>query len=73
MTWLLLTGAGLVAETVVIVALGCSVTGRDDRDDAPRIRPGPTPRANVRDIRPGVLDDQRALAERRGAVREAIS
>ena len=41
MTWLLLTGAGLVAEMVVIVALGCSVTARDDRDDALQVPPGP--------------------------------
>ncbi|WP_167762067.1 hypothetical protein [Blastococcus sp. CT_GayMR20] len=30
MTWLLLTGAGLVAETVVIVALGRTATARYD-------------------------------------------
>ena len=43
MTWLLLTGAGLLAEMVVIVALGCSATARDDRDDALRSPPGPAP------------------------------
>jgi hypothetical protein len=32
-TWLLLTGAGLVAETVVIVVLGRKVTARDDPGD----------------------------------------
>ena len=72
MTWLLLTGAGLVAEMAVIVALGCSVTARDDRDDALRSPPGPAPGQP-----PGqgsrVLDDRGALAARRGAVREATS
>jgi hypothetical protein len=42
-TWLLLTGACLVVEVVVIVALGCSVTARDDRDDALQVPPGPAP------------------------------
>jgi hypothetical protein len=32
-TWLLLTGAGLVAETVVIVVLGRTVTARYDPGD----------------------------------------
>jgi len=71
-TWLLLAGAGLVAETVVIVTLGRSVTARDDREDAQPVRPGPAARGSGRDIRPEVLDAQRALAERRDAVREAI-
>jgi hypothetical protein len=61
-TWLLLTGAGLVAEMVVIVALGCSVTARADRDDALQIPPGQPPGQG-----PRVPD------ERRGAVRESIS
>ena len=34
MTWLLLTGAGLVAETVVIVVLGRTATARYDPGDA---------------------------------------
>jgi hypothetical protein len=29
-SWLLLTGAGLLAETVVIVTLGRTATARDD-------------------------------------------
>jgi hypothetical protein len=72
-TWLLLTGAGLVAETVVIVALARSVTARDDRDDALQVRPGPTSRVSGRHFGLRVLDDQGALAERRDGVREAIS
>ena len=72
MTWLLLTGAGPVAETVVIVALGRSVTARDERDDALQVRPAPRP-GSGRDIGLGVPDDQGALVQRRGAVREAIS
>ena len=72
MTWLLLTGAGLIAETVVIVALARSVTARDDRDDPWRVRPGPTARGSGRDIVLGMFDDQGALVKRSGAVREAI-
>ena len=72
MTWLLLTGAGLVAETVVIVALGRSVTARDEREDALHVRRAPRP-GSGRDIGLGVVDHQGALVKRRGAVREAIS
>jgi hypothetical protein len=69
-TWLLLTGAGLVAETVVIVALGRSVTARDHRDDGPQDRPGPAP-AQLPGPASRVLDDRGDRTERRGAVREA--
>ena len=40
MTWLLLTGAGLVAETVVIVVLGRTVTARVDPGPRPETDPG---------------------------------
>jgi hypothetical protein len=70
-TWLLLTGAGLVAEMAVIVALGWSVTARDDRDDALQVPPGPVP-LQPPGQGPRVLD-RGVLAERRAAVREAIS
>jgi hypothetical protein len=38
MTWLLLTSAGLVAETAVIVALGRRATAGDDTEQ-PLLRP----------------------------------
>jgi hypothetical protein len=72
-TWLLLIGAGLVAETVVIVALARAVTARGERDDAPQVRPAPTPRGSGRRTGFGTLVDQGAHAEPRDAVREAIS
>jgi hypothetical protein len=34
--WLLLSGAAFVAETVVIVALGCAATARYDAEEAGR-------------------------------------
>jgi hypothetical protein len=55
--WLLLTGAGLVAETVVIVALGCAATARYDAEETGRSASRP--------------DDQAVLVQGRGAVRAA--
>ena len=46
MAWLLVTGAGLVAETVIIVLLGRTVTARYDAADTPPPRHGPAPRGN---------------------------
>lgn len=69
MTWLLLTGAGLVAETVVIVVLGRAVTARYDSLDTLPQQPNPTERGSGRGIRPGVLDDDQGLAERKDTVR----
>ena len=51
MAWLLVTGAGLVAETVVIVVLGRAVTARYDAGDTPSPRPDPTLRGSGRDSR----------------------
>jgi hypothetical protein len=71
-TWLLLTGAGLVAETVVIVVLGRTVTARYHPGDTLSPRPDATARGSGRGIRFGLLDDdQGALPERMGVVRDA--
>jgi hypothetical protein len=72
-TWLLLTGAGLVAETVVIVALGRSVTARYDPGDTLPLRSDPAARGTGRDVRVGLLDDQRVPAQRTDADRAAIT
>jgi hypothetical protein len=52
-TWLLLTGAGLIAETVVIVVLGRTATARYDLENALPQRPDPTARGRGRGIDPG--------------------
>jgi hypothetical protein len=56
-TWLLLTGAGLVAETLVIVVLGRTATARYDFENALPQRPDPTARGSGRGIRSGLHDD----------------
>jgi len=72
-TWLLLTGAGLVAETVVIVILGRTVTARYDRGDTPSPRTDAAMRDSSRGIGSGLVDDDRgALAEPTEVVRRAI-
>jgi hypothetical protein len=50
-TWLFLTGAGLVVETVVIVVLGSTVTARFDAGDTPPTQPGPLARGGDPAIR----------------------
>ena len=70
MTWLLLTGAGLVAETVVIVVLGRTVTARHDSGDTLPQQPNAAARGSGRDIRSGLLDDEQGRAERKGSVRK---
>jgi hypothetical protein len=73
-TWLLLTGAGLVAETVVIVALGRSVTARyEPRRDALPPRSDPAARGSGRYVSSGLLDGQVVPAPRTDAGREAIT
>ena len=72
MTWLLLTGAGLVAETLIIVVLGRTATARYDLENALPQRPDHTVRGSGRGIRPGLLDDDRGVAERMHVVRDAI-
>jgi len=73
-TWLVLTGAGLVVETVVIVVLGRTVTARDDPGDEPSSRPDRMVRGNGRGGLVGLLDhDLAAFAERMEAGRETNS
>jgi hypothetical protein len=52
--WLLLTGAGLAVETVVIVVLGRTVTARYDAGDTAPARPDRIAGGGSRDIRVGV-------------------
>ncbi len=73
MTWLLLTGAGLVAETVVIVALGRSVTARYEPRDTLPLRSDPAARGRGRDVRSGLLHGQVVPAPRPDADRDAIT
>jgi hypothetical protein len=49
-TWLVLTAAGLVAETVVIVVLGRSVTARYESADTSPRRPAPAALARTMDV-----------------------
>jgi hypothetical protein len=72
-TWLLLTGAGLVAETVVIVALGRSVTARYEPGDTLPLRSHAAARGSGRDVRSGLLDGQVVPTPRTDADREAIT
>ena len=57
MTWLLLTGAGLVAETVVIVVLGRTVTARHDPGEELPAPVHPIVRGSGRGIRLGLFAD----------------
>ena len=64
MIWLLLIGAGLVAETVIIVVLGRAVTARYDAGDRHSLRPDRTLLDRGTGLRPSSLDDgSRADAE----------
>jgi hypothetical protein len=71
-TWLLLTGAGLVAETVVIVVLGSTATARYDAGDTLPVQPELLLRAGDPGTRSGPLGDHhRPLVERMDAVGDA--
>ena len=66
-TWLLLTGAGLIAEAVLIVVLGSTVTARYDTQPPPA--GSSTAPDSGRDVRPGGLPgDGGAHTGRRGPV-----